>query len=181
MKRRLFAVTVILVVIATVKCNGSPAVSHTPTALAIPTASALPSRTPENSPRPAEAQAVITALSNAGFRLSYTSPSKFDWILGDASRRSGIFTGMIDSTPVRVDVLFLDVPAEDVSVCTVDAPGETKFTVRVRGTMVGSAQVTGSATGPIYFAMSDRHFVMSSDLLVRDALRDALGLWEPRC
>jgi hypothetical protein len=30
-------------------------------------------------------------------------------------------------------------------------------------------------------AVSDRYFVMSTNARVRDALRDALGLSEPRC
>ncbi len=124
---------------------------------------------------------MVVALANAGIRLSLTGASKFDWVLGDASRRSGIFTGTIEGTQVWADVLFLDVPAEDVTVCTVDGPGETKFTVRVRGTAVGSSPVTGAAMGPVYFAMSDRYFVMSSDVQVRDALRDGLALSEPRC
>jgi hypothetical protein len=124
---------------------------------------------------------VVTALSNAGIRLSFTSPSKFDWILGDAARRSGIFTGTIDGIQVRADVLFLDVPVDDVTVCTEELPGETKFVVRVRGNVSGTSPVTGTSMSRLYFAMSDRYFVMSSDVRVRDALRDALGLSIPRC
>jgi hypothetical protein len=159
---------------AAVLCACSPAVTPSPRPSASPSGSA-------NVPRPAEEQAVVGALARAGLRLSFVGPSKFDWILGDAARRSGIFTGTIDGIQVRADVLFLDVPATDVTVCTEEGPGETTFTVRVAGRMHSASPVTGTAMGRLYFAMSDRFFVMSTDVRVRDALRDALGLSEPRC
>ena len=132
-------------------------------------------------PLPSEERAVVGALANAGVGLSLVGVSKFDWILGDAARRSGTFTGTIDGTQVRADVLFLDLPANNVTVCTEERPGETNFTVRVDGRMHSASPVTGGATGPVYFAMNERFFVMSTNVLVRDALRDALGLSEPRC
>jgi hypothetical protein len=132
-------------------------------------------------PLPSEERAVVDSLANAGVGLSLVGVSKFDWILGDAARRSGIFTGTIDGTQVRTDVLFLDLPANNVTVCTEERPGETEFTVRVDGRVHSASPVTGSATGPLYFAMSERFFVMSTNVRVRDALRDALGLSEPRC
>jgi hypothetical protein len=132
-------------------------------------------------PLPSEERAVVGALTNAGVGLSLVGLSKFDWILGDAARRSGIFTGTIDGTQVRADVLFLDFPANNVTVCTEERPGETKFTVRVDGRVHSASPVTGSAMGPLYFAMNERFFVMSTNVRVRDALRDALGLSEPRC
>ncbi len=113
--------------------------------------------------------------------MSFVSVSKFDWILGDAAHRSGIFTGTIDGIQTRADVLFLDTPANDVTVCTEEAPGETKFIVRLNGRALGTSPVTGAAMSPLYFAMSERFFVMSTNVRVRDALRDALGLSEPRC
>ena len=143
--------------------------------------SSMPSPTAANTPRPGEEQTVVGALANAGLRLSFVGASKFDWILGDAARRSGIFTGTIDGVLVRADVLFLDAPASDVTVCTDRRSGETEFTVRVAGRTHSASPVTGAAMGPLYFAMSDRFFVMSTDARVRDALRDALGLSEPRC
>ncbi len=124
---------------------------------------------------------MVAALADAGVRLSFTGPSKFNWILGDAARRSGIFTGTIDGVIVRTDVLFLDVPPDDVTVCTDDRPGETKFWVRVQGRVLGTSSVTGGAMTPLFFAMNDRFFVITTDVRVRDALRDALGLSEPRC
>lgn len=172
-----------LAIVAAVSCDVSRVAPTGSPAKVIPSASvsAVPSRTPENSPRSAEEEAVVSALANAGIRLSLVGASKFDWILGDAARRSGIFTGTIDGTQVRADVLFLDTPAEDVTVCTEERPGEVKFTVRVQGRIQGTSPVTGSAMVPLYFATSDRFFVMSTDVRVRDALQDALGLSEPRC
>jgi hypothetical protein len=132
-------------------------------------------------PLPSEERVVVGALANAGVGLSLVSVSKFDWILGDAARRSGIFTGTIDGTQVRTDVLFLDLPAKNVTVCTEERPGDTQFTVRVDGQLHGASPVTGGATGPLYFAMNERFFVMSTNVRVRDVLRDALGLSVPPC
>ena len=118
---------------------------------------------------------IVTALAGAGMRLSLVGPSKFDWIFGDASRRSGIFTGVVDGTQVRADVLFLDRPVVGLTACTKGPPWT--FTVSVAG---GHA-VTGGGMTPAYFALNERVFVMATDPHVRDALRAALALTVPVC
>lgn len=180
-KRWLLTLTACLTLVAAVSCDFSGA-APTPTAQGTPVP-ATPSGTAETRPRPAEEQAVVTALANAGIRLSYLGVSKFDWVLGDAVRRSGGYTGTVEGTQVRADVLYLDAPVNDVTVCTESESGQTKFTVRVRGRVLGTSPFTGSSAFGValYFAMSDRLFVMTSDVRVRDALMRGLGLTEPRC
>jgi len=104
--------------------------------------------------------------------------SKFETLLG-APRRTRVFIGTMQGSRVGVEVLFLDAPPGDVRVCKSagSASGFTKVVITVDG-RPGSS---GEGSRSMNFAVSDRYFVMSSDARVRDALRDGLGLSEPRC
>jgi hypothetical protein len=75
--------------------------------------------------------------------------------------------------------VLLDAPPGDVRVCKTagSAYGFTKVVI----TVDGAPGSTGEGSQSMNFAVSDRYFVMSSDVRVRDALGDGLGLSEPRC
>jgi hypothetical protein len=134
-------------------------------------------------PRVDESRTITDALSRAGVQVDRLTPSKFDWLFGDAAPRAGTYSGFADGRQVWVDVHFLQRPVADVAVCTDRQPGsEWTFTVSLKGQpqSVGG-QVTGSVTSPVYFAMNDRYFVIASDLRVLGALRSSLALLEPPC
>ena len=97
-------------------------------------------------------------------------------IVGIAEDGRQAIRAMEETNP---DVLFLDAPPGDVRVCKSagPAPGFTQVVITVDG-RPGS---TGDGSQSMNFAVSDRYFVMTSDVRVRDALRDALALSEPRC
>ena len=141
-------------------------------------ATPAPSREPLDLPRFAEEQPVVDALSAGGMRVELVGGSKAETLLG-AARRARVFIGTLGGSRVGADVLFLDAPAGDVRVCTSpgEASGFTKFAIIVDG-RPGS---NGEGSQSMYFAVSDRYFVMSSDARVRDALQRGLGLSVPRC
>ena len=143
-----------------------------------PSTAVMPSREPAALPRYPEEQAVLNVLTASGMRVELVGGSKFDTLLGVA-RRARVFIGTLAGSRVGADVLFLDAPPGDVRVCTAagSASGFTKFTVTVNG-QPGS---TGEGSQSMNFAVSDRYFVMTSDVRVRDALRVGLRLSEPRC
>lgn len=121
---------------------------------------------------------MLDALTASGMRVELVGGSKFETLLG-APRRTRVFIGTMQGSRVGADVLFLDAPPGDVRVCKSAgaASGFTKVVITVDG-RPGS---TGDGSQSMNFAVSDRYFVMSSDVRVRDALRDGLGLSEPRC
>jgi hypothetical protein len=85
-----------------------------------------------------------------------------------------------------VDVHFLEAPTEGITACASrSVSGESVFTVSLKGRpqVLRGAGVTGAlaGTGPMYFASSDRLFVMTPDARLRDALLPALGLSVPSC
>jgi hypothetical protein len=137
-----------------------------------------PSREPTALPRYAEEQAVLDVLTASGMRVELVGASKFETLLG-AARRTRVFIGTLQGTRVGAEVLFLDAPPGDVRVCKTagSAPGFTKVVI----TVDGEPGSTGEGSQSMNFAVSDRYFVMSSDVRVRDALRDGLRLSEPRC
>jgi hypothetical protein len=141
-------------------------------------AAASPSREPTALPRYPEEQAVLDVLTASGMRVELVGASKFETLLG-APRRARVFIGTMEGSRVGADVLFLDAPPGDVRVCKTagTAPGFTHVVITVDG-RPGS---TGDGSQSMSFAVSDRYFVMSSDVRVRDALRVGLGLSEPRC
>jgi hypothetical protein len=137
----------------------------------------LPIREPGDLPRLPEERAVIEAIAAAGLRVDRVAVSKFeDHIFGER-KRARVFGAPIEGTRdrVRVDVLFLDSPVGEVRICPVDA-GSNEYSIVTDGrrVSVGSAQ-------EIFFAVSDRLFVLASDLRVREALRSALDLTVPIC
>jgi hypothetical protein len=168
------SLAVSLVLLAGACTSATPAGRATPSPTVIPAAS----REPSELPRFAEEPAVVDALTAGGMRVELVGGSKADTLLGVA-RRARVFIGTLAGSRVGADVLFLDAPPGDVRVCTSagSASGFTKFTITVDG-RPGS---TGEGSQSMSFAVSDRYFVMSSDVRVRDALRDGLGLSEPRC
>jgi len=143
-----------------------------------PSTAVSPSREPAALPRYPEEQAVLDVLTASGMRVELVGASKFETLLG-RPRRARVFIGTIQGARVGADVLFLDAPPGDVRVCKTagSASGFTKVVITVDG-QPGS---TGEGSQSMNFAVSERYFVMTSDARVRDALRDALGLSEPRC
>ncbi len=121
---------------------------------------------------------MLDVLTAAGMRVELIGASKFETLLG-SPRRTRVFIGTLQGTRVGADVLFLDAPPGDVRVCRTEgsAPGFTRVVITVDG-RPGS---TGDGSQSMSYAVSDRYFVMSSDVRVRDALRNGLGLSEPRC
>jgi hypothetical protein len=128
----------------------------------------------------------MQALAMAGVVGASVMPSKFDWLFGTAAPRSGIFSGTLDGTQVWADVHFLEAPIEGITACASrSASGESIFTISLKGRpqVLGSGAATGalSGAGPMYFASSDRLFVMTPHARLRDALLPALGLSVPSC
>ncbi len=154
----------------------------------VPVASTSPAppASPSNLPRPDETRIVTEALAKAGIRMDRVFASKFDWLFGSAAPRSGMFQGAIDGTQVWADVHFLDTAVDGITACVrLDPTRETAFTVSVQGRpqVLGTGNATGyiGSAGSMYFAVSDRVFVMTPDGRVRDALRSSLSLSLPSC
>lgn len=85
-----------------------------------------------------------------------------------------------------MDVHFLVAPVENLTACSNrGSSGETEFTVSVNGQpqVLGEGKVTGrlGAAGPMYFAGSERLFVMAPHARSLDALRGSLAVSPPRC
>jgi hypothetical protein len=153
-----------------------------PVAIAPPT----PSSSPSSLPRPDETRIVTEALASGGIRVSTVFASKFDWLFGSSAPRSGTFQGVVDGNQVWADVHFLDRPIDGITACVqLDPTRETAFTVSVQGRpqTLGTGTTTGyiGSAGPMYFAVSDRVFVMTPDARVRDALASSLKLSVPGC
>lgn len=116
---------------------------------------------------------MITALSRAGFDVDLVGASKFEDFLGQHAR-ARVFGAAVGVSPARVDILFLDDPLDDLRVCVTPA---LDFDVFASGQRIAR----GGSSAEIFFAVSQRVFALASDRRARDALRDAFGLWEPRC
>jgi len=148
--------------------------------------SPVSSPSPSSLPRPDETRIVTAALASGGIRVDTVYASKFDWLFGSAAPRSGTFQGAIDGAQVWADVHFLDRPVDGITACLqLDPTRETAFIVSVQGRpqVLGAGNATGyvGSAGPVYFAVSDRVFVMTPDARVRDALRLSLSLSIPSC
>jgi hypothetical protein len=145
-------------------------------------ASADPSRLPTAD----QQRAVTAALAAAGVQGTFVITSKFEWLFGAAATSSGTFSGTRDGTQVWADVHFLGATTEGITACASrSASGESLFTVSLKGRpqVLGGASATGGLAGAglMYFASSDRLFVMTPDERLRDALVSALGLSVPSC
>jgi hypothetical protein len=167
-----FLLTIVLSGCEAASAPSAPASSVSPSPVT------SPSREPAALARYPEEQVVLDVLTASGMKVELVGGSKFETLLG-APRRTRVFIGTIQGTRVGADVLFLDAAPGDVRVCKTagSASGFTKVVITVDG-RPGS---TGEGSQSMNFAVSDRYFVMASDVRVRDALRDGLGLSEPRC
>lgn len=129
---------------------------------------------------------VTQAFENSGAHVTRVSPSKFDWLFGNAAPSSAVFQGTLEGEEFWLDVHFLATPVESVTACSNrGASGETEFTVSINGRpqVLGEGSVTGSlgAAGPMYFAQSEQLFVMTPHAPALDALRSALAVSTPPC
>jgi hypothetical protein len=129
---------------------------------------------------------VVQVLERSGARVTSVVPSKFDWLFGDTAPTSAIFQGTLDGEGFWVDVHFLATPLESLTACSSrGASGETEFTVSVNGRpqVLGDGRVTGylGAASPMYFARSERLFVMTHHAPALDALRRSLAVSPPSC
>jgi len=164
--------------------SSEPDASVSPRTLpSAPTSASADSRHLAN---PADQRTIEQALARGGVRVTRMIPSKFDWLFGDAAPRSGTFETSSDGTQSWADVHFLEMSLESLTACSRQgASGETEFAVSVEGrTQVpGSGRATGAlaGSGPMYFVASDRFFVMTPDIRVRDTLRSSLSLSVPPC
>ncbi len=80
--------------------------------------------------------------------------------------------------PARIEMLILDVPPDDLSICrSGTAQGEYVFTIAAQERTLASI---GSAQ-EMYFATTDRYLFVVSDPDLRDAVGDALGAISARC
>ena len=148
----------------------------------VPTVTPAPSSTPT----PDEEREISEVLATAGARVGRVLPSKFDWLFGTSAPRSGTFQATLDGGEAWADVHFVTGRIEDLTACSSrSASGEMTFTVSVRAQpqVLGSNTVTGALSGasPMYFAVSDRYFVMTPYARLRDILRSALALSIPPC
>lgn len=166
---------------AILACNGST--TATPTTL--PAESRTPAQSGAGSaprlPTPEQQRSTVQALETSGARVARVSLSKFDWLFGNVSPAAAIFHGTLNGQDFWVSVHFLAAPLENITACSDHGlSGETEFTVSVSGRpqVLGNAKVTGSlaSTGPMYFAASERHFVMTPHAHVLDAVRRSLAV-----
>ncbi len=186
MRVLLLRVVLSAAVIAAVSCDVPAYAGASPTLVSAATPAGTAWPDPARQPKPDEAQLIVLALANHGVRGMIVFQSKFDWLFGSVAPRSGTFQGAIDGTQVWADVHFLDTPVDGITACVrLDPARETAFTVSVKGTAqsLGGSNVTGyiGSAGPMYFAVSQRVFVMTPDVRVRDALSSALALSVPGC
>lgn len=177
---------VVALAIAGMACNSS--------VTAMPSAAPAESRTPAPSiagsaprlPTPEQRQVIVQALASSGASVTRVTPSKFDWLFGNIAPTAAVFQGALDGREFWVDVHFLAGPVENLTACSDHGSfGETEFTIRVNGQpqVLGDGRVTGylGSTGPMYFAASERHFVMTPHSHALDAVRRSLALSPPRC
>jgi hypothetical protein len=171
--------------VAAISCDAPTNTASSAPVVASSTPLGVASPAPTRTPKPDEDQLIVRALARAGIRLTSAFPSKFDWLFGSAAPRSGTFQGVIDGTQVWADVHFLETPVDGIRACSfVDPTRETAFVVSVMGyPQALGGTVTGylGSAGPMYFAASDRFFVMTPDARVREALRSSLSLSVPSC
>lgn len=129
---------------------------------------------------------VVQALERSGARISSVVPSKFDWLFGNTSSTSAIFQGTLNGQEFWVDVHFLSTSVDNLTACSKPGvSGQTEFTVSVNGQpqVLAGGSVTGylGAAGPMYFAGSERLFMMTPHAHALDALRGALAVSPPLC
>jgi hypothetical protein len=133
-----------------------------------------------------EQRTVVQALERSGARINSVIPSKFDWLFGNTSSTSAVFQGTLAGQDFWVDVHFLATPVDNLTACSSrGSSGETEFTVSVNGQpqVAGQGRITGSlaGTGPMYFAGTERLFLMTPHAHALDALRRSLAVTPPRC
>jgi hypothetical protein len=172
-----------IVLVSACEENGLARATASPLA---PTSSAAATPNPSTLPTPDQETTITRALANAGIRVELMGQSKFEWVLRSAAPRSGVFSGHVDGRQARAEVLFLEGPVDGLRACSrPDVTGLMTFTVSLRGRpqVLANGTATGytSSTAPVYFAISDRLFVITSDERLRDALRSSLGLTVPDC
>ena len=176
---RLLALVAALSLVACEQPAAGPSASTAPTI-----SERSPTPSPSTLPRADESRTITDALTRAGVSVDRVFPSKFDWLFGDAAPRTGTFTGYLDSQQVWADVHFFERTVSDITVCAQQPPSsEWMFTVSVKGQpqTLGNSRGTGAATAPLYFAMSERYFVIASSPRVVSALKSSLGLFDPTC
>jgi hypothetical protein len=138
-----------------------------------------PSRDPADLPVYSEEAAVIEAIASAGFHVDRIGPSKFEEYIFGERKRARVFGAPVESTRrdrIRVEILFPDAPVGEVRVCPSSSAGPNEYSISIAG-----REISVGSTQPLFFAISDRFFVMASNEPVRDALRARLGLSIPPC
>jgi hypothetical protein len=113
-------------------------------------------------------------------------PSKFDWLFGNVSPTAAVFQGTLNGQAFWVDVHFLARSLENLTACSNHgSSGETEFTIRVNGQpqVLGDGKATGylGSTEPMYFAASERYFLMTPHPHALDAVRRSLAVSPPLC
>lgn len=180
-------IAVSALVIGVMACDVATVATPSPTAAELPTVVPSAGGRTLRLPTPELQRTVVQALESTGARVTTVIPSKFDWLFGNTSPMSATFQGTLDGgEEFWVDVHFLAAPLENLTACSNRASsGETEFTVSVNGQpqVFGEGSVTGylGSAGPMFFAGSERVFVMTPHARALDVLRGPLAVSPPRC
>ena len=137
-------------------------------------------------PRADEETEIVRALDAEAVRVTGVKPSKFDWLFGSAAPRTGMFEVTFDGQQSWADVHLIDRSLGTVVACSgqpmTGLAGTFSVAADGRRQAAAGSTVTGSVlSGSMYFAVSDRYFVMTPDLHLRDAMTRALRLVIPGC
>jgi hypothetical protein len=182
MSRRALRLVALVAMLGLISCE-SPAATPAASTPAMTPRPASPS--PSSLPRPAESRVVTDALTRSGMKVDDVFASKFDWLFGSVAPRAGTFTGYVEGQQTWVDVHFLDRAVGQIVACSGQPMTSTAgtFSVAVDGRLQSlSSGATGwFSSGTMYFAASDRYFVMTPDLRLRDSLARDLKLSVPSC
>jgi len=154
-------------------------------ASAAPLPSASATAAPSSLPTADEERTITEALVRSGARVSRVFPSKFDWLFGSAGPRAATFEVTFEGYPTWADVHVLERISGDIVACSGQPMTSLAgtFSVALDGRLQSlNSSVTGSiSSGAMYFAASDRYFVMTPELHLRDELLRVLDLTVPSC
>lgn len=166
----------VLLALVAVACGPTPSVASTraPSPI-IPTPSREPSTLPE---LPWERQ-IVDGLRAQGIELSLVGGSKFESYLGPRLP-ARVFIVRPGAGGEGADVLFLEQPIGDITVCTTQQDPSRNYwtyTLSIDGRVVSR----GEGTQYMLYSVSDEFFVQAVGERLDGAIRKVLGTSRARC